>query len=74
MANLDECVIEFTSMSAKECEIAQKNKNVLCDNGASSVLVLTSENKPNKIEIWGPTYRDVEKVADKLEKLVSQIK
>lgn len=64
MANPDEGLVEFTSMTEEECRLAREHRDEIEDHGATEVHVHERGGHPNKIEIWAPTQEDAERAAD----------
>lgn len=69
MSNPDESVNEYISVTNEECNIAEKYKDKIKNNGATFVHITKSKHKPNKIYIWGPNRKSVDRASDCYEKL-----
>lgn len=68
-----DCVVEFSSMTAAECQVARKHVNSLQDHGAAEVIVQSREGHPSRVEIWAHTQADAKKAADHYTKLCKQV-
>lgn len=64
MANPDEALVEFSSMTEEECQIAVDNKPAIKERGATAVFVKRRDGHPNRIEVWGPTQEAVDRAAE----------
>lgn len=64
MANPDECVQEFSSLTEEELQVAEEFEDEIKDAGATYISIKRSEDSPNKMEIWGPTVESVEEATE----------
>lgn len=70
MAEQDKAVEKISDVTDEECEIASKNMELLKRYGASTVVVKNLADKPNEIQIWGPSQSKVDQAVSKYTDLV----
>jgi hypothetical protein len=70
MTGQDEAVEKLSDVTEEECEIVSENMELLKRYGASTVVVKNLDDKPNEIQIWGPSQSKVEQAVSKYTDLV----
>lgn len=70
MSGQDEFVEKLSGVTEEECEIASENMELLKRYGASTVIVKNRTDKPNEVQLWGPSQSKVDQAVSKYTDLV----
>lgn len=69
MADPDEVVREYSSITEAECSLFEEYEDALLEAGATHVYVQRREDHPNRAELWGPTVDAVEAAVERYSEL-----
>lgn len=65
MADPDEVVQEFSSLSESELQIAEEHEDEIKNAGATYIHTYRRDEHPNRMEIWGPTQEAVDNATER---------